>query len=119
MGSVTEVHNTRLVNVVFANQLRMQSTAIALTATGTITKNHPPMMMISATAARSIKLPANADSEGLVFYVYNTSAATTGVLTFLTATGAATSPSIVLAQNEGVTLMNNGSGWKGAVGPNT
>lgn len=119
MSSKTEIEDTKASNLKFMHQLRLQHATIALTATGTITKKHPPLLFLSATAARSVKLPANSDSEGLVFAVYNTSGVTTGVLTFLTATGAATSPSIVIVQNEGVVLANNGSGWKGIVGPNT
>lgn len=119
MASKTEIEDTKAMNVKFMHQLRLQHASIAFTASGVITKKHPPLLFLSATAARNVRLPANADSEGLVFIAYNTSAATTGVLTFTTATGAATSPSIVLAQNEGVVLANSGAGWKGAVGANT
>lgn len=74
----------------------------------------PPTIVLGATAARDVLMPAgSADIHGLCFTIINKSAVTTGVFTLKTATDAALSPAVTLTQVVSVEMMYlHGIGWR-------
>jgi hypothetical protein len=120
MGSRSEVGDTTLWNVKIRRGWRPESLYVATNlASGggtafTVDEDMPPVIVIGASAARNVRLPAvSAANANLTYTIISRSTTTTGVLTLLSATGAALSPAVTIAQNaqKTVTLIA-GLGWR-------
>jgi hypothetical protein len=97
-------------------QFKLRSFTFTMTGALTITADHPPMLFLDANgAARTLTLPAEADSDGLVFFLKNTAAGAFAITVEDDATGTVA----VCAQNEGAILMCDGTTWQGLVGTET
>lgn len=105
-----------------ANILMLRKRREAVTVlTGNIADNFPvpadatPVLVLGASAARDILLPANAEeNDGLIFTFISNSSTTTGVLTFKTSADAALSPAVTLVQNamKSFIYIHAVPGWK-------
>ena len=66
----------------------------------------PPVIVLGASAARDILMPANAAAnDGLCMTIISNSSTTTGVLTLKTSADAALSPAVTIAQNLSVEMI--------------
>jgi hypothetical protein len=116
MASRTEVGDTRLWNNVYARKKREAVTIFI----GNIADNFPitadmtPIIVLGASAARDILMPANSiDIDGLCITIQSNSTTTTGVLTLKTSADAALSPAVTIAQSAGVSMIYlHGIGWR-------
>ena len=88
----------------------MSSLAKTVAAEEAILTTYPPVLYLDPNgAARTVLLPAEADSEGLTFFVYNTADA----LENLTLEDdSSTTAIIVLGQGEGVAVHCDGTTWR-------
>lgn len=79
-----------------------------------ITKDFPPVIVLGASAARDILMPApTASINGLCFTLISNSTTTTGVLTIKTSGDQALSPAVTIAQNLSAELIYlHGIGWR-------
>lgn len=79
-----------------------------------ITKDFPPVIVLGASAARDILMPAPTSSiNGLCFTILSNSSTTTGVLTLKTSSDSALSPAVTIAQNGSVEMIYiHGTGWR-------
>lgn len=97
---------------VFFNQLRLRSLTLTLTGDITLTEEHPPLLFLDpGGAARTITLPAEANSDGLAFFLMNTADA----LEIITVQDDTPATVATPTQNEGVWLFCDGETWHGVV----
>lgn len=116
MPSRTEVADTAIYNT----PIRRRRIEEVMRITGNIADNFainadmPPVIMLGASAARDILMPAaTSKNHGLCFTIMSNSTTTTGVLTLKTATDAALSPAVTIAQNLSVEMIYiHGVGWR-------
>lgn len=82
-----------------------------LAANFQIDANFPSMLVLRATVARSVRMPAASTvQDGRIFYIHNGS---TGAFAFTlnTSTGGALSPAVTIAQNMGAMMALLGGVW--------
>lgn len=94
---------------------RFNHQTIALGADLTLTAKHPTLLFIDpGGSARNVDLPAEADSEGMMFIIVNTADAAE-VITVRDDAGAGLTPAITPTQNETAFLFCDGTTWRGTV----
>lgn len=90
--------------------LRLASVAKTVTAEEPLLTSYPPVLYLDPNGgARTVLLPAEADSEGLTYFVRNIADAAE-VLTIQE--DSSTTTIVTLAQNEGCMLHCDGTVWR-------
>lgn len=97
---------------VFHNELRMSNVTEEMDGNLTLTVDSPTMLFLDPTTARDVILPAEADSDGLVFFIVNTA---NGAET-ITVKDDGSSTIVTPGQNENAIVFCDGTTWKGLVG---
>ena len=97
----------------FHTQFRFQHETETLAAGKTLTKDSPSLQFLDpGGAGRTIVLPAEADSKGLVFFISNEADAAE----ILTINDDAAATIVTPTQNEAAILFCDGTTWSGLVG---
>src|SRR5262245_1238527 len=118
MPSRTEIEGAHIMN----SPIRRQKRDVTLTLVGNIADNFPittqfpPVIVLGASAARDILMPANdIANDGLRFLFISNSSTTTGVLTLKTSADQALSPAVTIVQSASQEMVYvHGVGWKKA-----
>ena len=101
-----------LIENVFLNQLRLRSETRTLAGNITLVKQSPTLQyMDPGGAARTVTLPAEADSDGLVFVIVNRADAAE----VITVQDDGTTTIVTPTQNEVAVCFCDGVGWSGFV----
>jgi hypothetical protein len=83
-----------------------------------LTPSHPPIIMITPTAARNLRLPPEATTKGLMFILCNNGAFVVTIQT--SAGGALAQPGALSAAFQSGLFFNpDGVGWRGIVAAST
>lgn len=99
-----------LIEFAFHNQLKLKSETKTLAGAHTLDKKSATLQFIDpGGAARTITLPAEADSDGLVFIVMNTADA----LEILTIQDDTPATVVTPTQNEMAIVVCDGTTWRG------
>jgi hypothetical protein len=94
-------------------ELRLDNVTETLTGNLTLTKDSPTLQMLDpGGAGRNVTLPAEADSDGLVFIISNEADAAE----VLTVKDDGATTIITPTQNEAAILWCDGTSWAGLVG---
>ena len=103
-------------NCMFRDGFKLLPYVATLAGNLTVDKSFPPLLVLDpGGAARTVTLPAEADSEGLVFLIVNTADAAEALTIEDDAAGSVGS----IAQNEMGLAVCDGTAWHLMVGANT
>jgi hypothetical protein len=110
--SVSSIRDTDLENVVITKKFRVGSETRTLSGTLTLTVNNLVTLFLDpGGSARDVVLPAEADSEGLLFNIVNMADNAEA----LTVKNDAGSTIATVSMSEGVTFHCNGTAWRAMV----
>lgn len=111
--STARLQDFTVENMKVLNQLRLNSETRTLAGAVTLTKTSPTLQFMDpGGAARTVTLPAEADSKGLVFVISNEADAAEIITVQDDATNAIVTPT----QNEAAIVFCDGTSWSGIVG---
>lgn len=100
-------------NIMIEKKLKARPLTQTLAGNLTLTVDHPPILFLDpGGAGRTITLPAEADSEGLMFIISNEADAAEILTVENDAAGAIVTPT----QNEAAIVFCDGVTWSGLVG---
>ena len=97
---------------VYHNELKMTNVTETMSGNRTLTVDSPTLQFLDPTTARDVTLPAEADSDGLIFMIMNT-ANGSEVITIKDDGGATV---CTPGQNESAIVFCDGTSWAGLVG---
>lgn len=115
---VSNVVDANLYDAFWRQGLKLENIAKTVAAEEAIATSWPPVLLLDPNGgAKTVLLPAEADSEGLTFVIFNTADAAE-VLTV--EEDSSTTAILTLAQGEGGLVYCDGTTWHGMmVGTNT
>ena len=99
----------------FIGPMRLSNVTETLAANKTLTVDSPCLQFIDPNGARDLTLPAEADSDGLVFVIVNQA----GGSEIITIKDDASATICTPTQNETAILFCDGTSWGGLVGANS
>lgn len=115
--SVTPVRDTHGQNFEVRKQLKLDHVAKAVAAEEAIGVDWPPMLLLDPDGGATVLLPPEADSENLVFFIFNTAGAAE---TLTVEEDSSTTAILTLLQGESGMVYCDGTAWRGMmVGANT
>lgn len=97
---------------VVLEQVRVNHETRTLTGNITLIKESPTIQMLDPDGARTVTLPAEADSDGLIFMISNEADAAE----IITVEDDGTNTIVTPTQNEAAIVWCNGVTWSGLVG---
>ncbi len=97
---------------VYHNELKLTNVTVEMDANLTLTVDSPTLQFLDPTTARTVTLPAEADSDGLMFVIANKANAGEVITIKNDAAGTVCTPT----QNETAIVFCDGATWAGLVG---
>jgi hypothetical protein len=111
MGQAVNMGGGNSKDVVFT-KFRFANVTETMAGNKTLTVDSPTLQFLDPTTARDVTLPAEADSDGLIFVICNTANAGEVITIKNDAAGTVCTPT----QNESAIVFCDGTTWKGLVG---
>ena len=113
--SVLNIRDTTARNVKFMSELKMGIYSFdAGAAQATLATTYPPVILCDpGGGAIDLLLPAEADSEGLMFFIFNTADAAEAITV---KEDGDTTTIITLDQNQSGLVVCDGTTWRGFIG---
>ncbi len=99
----------------FFSEMRLSNVTETLAANKTLTVDSPTLQFIDPNGARNLVLPAEADSDGLMFIIVNQA----GGSEVITIQDDASATVCTPGQNETAFVFCDGTTWEGLVGANS
>lgn len=109
---VSPLVDADIFNSIFQKQMKMASYTAALSGEITIAKEYPPVLLLDpAGSDRDVLLPAEADSKGLMFWIFNTADNPAEILSIKEDSD--TTVIVALDENEFGYVYCDGTNWRG------
>ena len=109
--SVTNIRGARSSNLMAEHGMKMLPAVLTMTGTIVLTEESAPLQVLDPDGAKTVTLPPEETSEGLVFWIWNTASGAEIITIENDAAGAIATPTLA----EMAICVCTGAAWHGMV----